>query len=76
MNDWARGEASSFLKRHKDLYHPDEDFDVDVKILAKCYGKPSRRLITEAVMIDELSDTETMNNKSEWTYVNLNKIPH
>ena len=40
----------------------------------KCFGKPSRRLITEAVMIEELGENETMNSKSEWGYVNLRKI--
>ena len=62
------------LCRHKELFHPNENFDITVKILAKCFGKPTRRKITEAVLIDELSDNQTMNNKKEWTYTKLNKL--
>ena len=62
------------LCRHKELFHPNENFDITVKILAKCFGKPTRRKITEAVLIDELSDNQTMNNKKEWTYTRLNKL--
>ena len=74
MDDWAKGVQSSPLVRHKELFHPNDDFQIDVKILAKCFGKPSRRMITEAVLIDELSEQDTMNSKSEWNYVKLNKI--
>ena len=62
------------LCRHKELFHPNEDFSISVKILAKCFGKPTRRKITEAVLIDELSDNQTMNSKKEWTYTKLNKL--
>ena len=41
---------------------------------SKDYGKPSRRLITEAVLIDNLVDAQTMNSRREWTYTNLNKV--
>ena len=67
-------DPSTPLFRHKELYHPDEEFSVEVKVLAKCFGKPSRRMITEAVLIDELGADETMNNKSEWTYTKLYKL--
>ena len=56
------------------MYHDGETFDIDIKILAQCYGKPTRRMITESVMIDELSADMTMNNKSEWSYVKLSKV--
>ena len=39
-----------------------------------CFGKPTRRKNTEAVLIDELSDDQTMNNEKEWTYTKLNKL--
>ena len=45
-----------------------------MKVLSKCYGKPSRRLITESVLIDEIPDGMTMNAKSEWSYVKLAKV--
>ena len=47
---------------------------MEVKVLSKCYGRPTKRLITEAVLIDELPDNEVMNSKSEWTYVKLAKV--
>ena len=47
---------------------------MEVKITDKSFGKPSRRMITEAVMIEGLRDEETMNSKQEWTYVKLNKV--
>ena len=31
-------------------------------------------MITEAVLIGELPEEETMNNRSEWNYTNLNKM--
>ena len=62
------------LWRHSQLYHEGRDFEVDVSILAKCYGKPSRRKITEAVLIDQLPEEESMNSKKEWSYVKLSKV--
>ena len=46
-----------------------------MKILKKCFSDPTGRKITEAVFIDELTTTETMNGKKEWSYVKLNKLP-
>ena len=31
-------------------------------------------MVTESVMIDDLSESETMNSRREWTYVKLNKV--
>ena len=47
---------------------------MSVQILKNCFGDPTTRKITEAVLIDELSKTETMNGKNEWSYVKLNKV--
>ena len=62
------------MERHSNLYHGGERFEIQIRILAECYGKPSRRLITEAVMIDEIPGHLTMNNKSEWSYIKLSKV--
>ena len=62
------------LYRHQELFHPDGDFDFEVRVLSKCFGKPTRRMITEAVKIGELKDDESMNSKKEWTYIALDKI--
>ena len=41
------------LKRHRELYHGGDEVEVGCKILARCFGKPSKRMISEAVYIDE-----------------------
>ena len=74
MKDWYNGNRKSPLVKHQELYHPNENFEVDARVLYKCFGKPTRRLITESVLIGELSNEETMNNKREWTYTQLDKI--
>lgn len=74
VRDWWNQEESSPLWRHSELFHDGEEFDVGVEVLSECFGKPSRRMITEAVAIEELKDDETMNNKREWTYTKLNKV--
>ena len=74
IDDWSKGLDGSPLAKHQELFHPNETFGIEVKILSRCFGKPSRRMITESVLIDELSTHETMNSKQEWTYTKLNKI--
>ena len=72
---WASGdETNNPLFRHGTADHNGGKFDVEVKLKASCYGKPSRRLITEAVMIEELGDAHAMNSKDEWKYVDLRKL--
>ena len=55
-------------------YHNGGTYNINIKILAQCYGKPTTRMITEAVMIDELPDENSLNSKSEWTYVKLPRV--
>lgn len=74
VESWERGEEDCPLQRHSVLYHDGEDFQTKVKVLAECYGKPSKRLITEAVMIEEIADNSTMNSKSEWSYIKLSRV--
>ena len=74
LDDLDNEKPGTPLFRHKELFHPDGEFSIDVKILSKCFGKPSRRMITEAVLIGELKDENTMNSKTEWTYTRLNKL--
>ena len=74
LKAWEREEDGCPLQRHANLYHGGGHFEVQVKVLSKCYGRPTKRLITEAVLIDELPDNEAMNSKSEWTYVKLGKV--
>ena len=60
--------------RHSQLFHQGGDFDIEGKVTDKSFGMPSRRMITESVMIEQLGENETMNSKQEWTYVKLNKV--
>jgi hypothetical protein len=74
VKNWRNKDEKCPLYKHSILYHNGQEFEFDMKILARCYGKPSRRRISEAVYIDELSDDKTMNSKREWTYIKLNKV--
>ena len=74
VKDWDRGVEESPLLKHSLLFHGGQRFDFGVKILKRCYGRPSRRLITEAVLINELTERETMNSKREWSFVELDKV--
>ena len=62
------------MQRHANSHHNGGHFEVEVEILAQCYGRPTKRLITEAVLIDEIPSDKAMNNKSEWSYVKLAKV--
>ena len=62
------------VRRHKELFHDGHDVELGCRVLSQCFGKPSRRLIHEAVLIDELKEDETMNSKREWSFVKLNKV--
>ena len=72
VNDGGTDEKP--LKRHKELFHEGRDIEVGCRILSRCYGKPSRRMINEAVLIDELKDDETINSRRQCSYVKLNKV--
>jgi hypothetical protein len=74
VNKWSSGDDECPLRRHSVLFHEERQFEFEVKVLRNCYGKPSRRMITEAVYIDELKDDETMNSKHEWSFTKLDKV--
>ena len=74
FDDWKHKLETCPLYRHSQLHHNGKEFPVRIKILKNCFGDPTTRKITEAVLIDELTSDETMNGKNEWTYVKLNKV--
>ena len=74
MQGWRNKDQRNPLWRHSEEYHNGKHFDLDIKITDKSFGKPSRRLIAESVLIEQLAETETMNSRQEWSYVKLNKI--
>ena len=49
-------------------------FEVGVKVIASCYGKPTTRLITEAVEINEVPEENSMNERTEWNYVRIPEV--
>ena len=74
FDDWKRKLERCPLHRHAQVYHGGREFEVKVSIMKQCFGDASKRQITEAVLIDELTENETMHSKSEWNYINLRKI--
>ena len=70
---WENESEDSVLHRHGNQCHDGGTFEVGVKVLASCYGKPTNRLITEAVTIEDIPEENSMNERSEWNYV---RIPH
>ena len=74
VRDWQKKDEKSPLWRHSELYHQGQEFDMVVDVTDRSFGKLSKRMITEAVLIDQLKEEETMNSKQEWTYIKLNKV--
>ena len=74
FSDWNNEAEKSHLHKHSIQLHNNGLFDVDVKILARCFGKPTTRLITEAIQIEELPDENTLNTKSEWNFIKLPRL--
>ena len=74
VDSWDRGEEESPLMRHSQVCHDGQKFEYDTTILSDCYGKPSKRMITEAVLIDDIAEEKTMNCKGEWTFIKLSKV--
>ena len=74
FKDFEDKKEGSVLYEHSKKYHNNQKFEVDISILARCFGEPTTRMITEAVLINELSDNDTLNSRSEWNYVKLPNV--
>ena len=74
FTQWEGEKEESVLHKHSVQCHGGGQFDVGVKVLASCYGKPTTRLITEAIHIEEMPEENSMNEKSEWNYVRLPRV--
>ena len=46
--------------------HRHESFETQIKIKARCYGKLTKHLILEAVLLDELKEKESINQSDPW----------
>ena len=65
--DWEGHKAGkrakkSFLREHSCTRLNSDDFNANVTVLSQNCGDPTKRLITESIMIDELIDEELMNS--------------
>ena len=74
VRGWRNRDEKNALWCHSVLYHSGGDFPIDVKVVDRSFGRPTKRMIAEAVGIDCLGEDETMNSKREWTYTKLNKV--
>ena len=74
FSKWESKADDSILHKHAMEHHSGEVFEVDVKLLTRAFGKPSTRMIAEAVEIEELPDENSLNSKSEWTFVKLPRV--
>ena len=45
VRDWRKKDERSPLWRHSEVYHGGEDFDLEVKITDKSFGKPRREIM-------------------------------
>merc|ERR1712240_644371 len=64
-----RENESKPVARHSYDEHEGKKIRFDVKVKGNAYGKPSRRMLTEAVYIDDMRMSESMNGKRGWTHV-------
>ena len=68
----ARYYALNLLTQNlKKEFHGNNYFTTKISIIARCFGEPKTSMITEAVHINQLSNEDTLNSKSEWTYIKL-----
>ena len=71
---WEGRAEDSVLYRHSVECHEGQRFEVGIRIIASCYGKPTTRLITEAIHIEDIPTENTMNEKTEWNYIRLPRV--
>jgi hypothetical protein len=74
FSKWERRAEDSVLHKHSVQCHEEERFEVGIKLIASCYGKPTTRLITEAIHIEDIPEENSMNEKTEWNYVRLPRV--
>ena len=70
-NERSKEDSGKPLIKHSREFHGGGEFRKTVRIKDSMYGKPSKRMIGEAVYINDLLESEAMNGKMEWTFVNL-----
>ena len=71
---YGKAKREDRVWQHSSEHHKREEFPVELKIMSTCFGKPTRRLINEVVLIEEMGDKEGMNNKAEYGCVRVPKV--
>ena len=74
FDKWEKKAEDSVLHKHSLQCHGGQRFGVGFKILASCYGKPTTRLISEAIHIEDVLKVNSMNEQSEWNYIKLPRV--
>ena len=59
------------IAKHSFEEHQGKKIKIGVKVVGNMYGKPTKRMIAEAVNIDELLESESMNEKRGWSFVKI-----
>ena len=59
------------VAKHSYKEHQGKKIMMGVKVIGNMYGKPTKRMIAEAVNIDELSESESMNEKRGLSFVKI-----
>ena len=73
--DNTEEKTNSALQQHKKDCHGGRDFKFKVNIKENVFGKPTKRMITEAVKIDSLDRKESFNRKQGWCNTILYREP-
>ena len=74
VKNWEEGTEDSCLHTPAEKFHHGGQFKIDVRLLKECYAKPTSRMVSEAVLIQDLPAEQSMNSKAEWTYVRLPRV--
>ena len=74
FDNWEKKKEDSPLWRHSVECHNMNIFPVKMRVLDRSFGRPTRRMITEVVMIEEMEETESLNSKKEYGYVRVPTI--
>ena len=71
FTNWENKKDDSPLWRHSVECHNMNIFPVKMRVLDRCFGKPTRRMISEVVLIEDMEEGESLNNKKKYGYVRV-----
>ena len=74
MRCWSEKSEESCLHAHSEKCHDGGQFLIEIKLLKECYGKPTARMVSEAVLIEDLPVELSLNSKAEWNYISLPRV--